>query len=45
MRTRGILLASAVTLSLVTGALWGALADDSQRAMIKGRGGGTKGSS
>jgi len=30
MRTRGVLLASAVTMSLVTGALWGALADDSQ---------------
>jgi hypothetical protein len=31
MRTRGVLLASAVSLSVVTGALWGALADDSAK--------------
>ena len=37
MRTRGILLASAVTLSLVTGALWGALADDSQKGDDQGQ--------
>jgi hypothetical protein len=37
MRTRGVLLASAVTLSLVTGALWGALADDSQKGDDQGQ--------
>ena len=37
MRTRQVLLASAVTLSLVTGALWGALADDSAKGDDQGQ--------
>ena len=37
MRTRGVFLASAVTLSLVTGALWGALADDSAKGDDQGQ--------
>ncbi len=37
MRTRGLLLASAVTLSLVTGALWGALADNSAKGDDRGQ--------
>ena len=37
MRTRGVLLASAVTLSIVTGALWGALADDLQKGDDQGQ--------
>ena len=37
MRTRQVLLASAVTCSLVTGALWGALADDSAKGDDQGQ--------
>ena len=37
MRTRQVLLASAVSLSIVTGALWGALADDQAKGDDQGQ--------
>src|SRR6476619_577156 len=37
MRTRRVLLASAVSLSIATGALWGALADDQSKGDDRGQ--------